>query len=79
MKHFSRRATSADSGSECLRPGFLRLSPVRRLRRRLGESQGPSQSLCRILEDYPAEKMRSVWMCWSDSFHGIMEVAGWND
>ena len=49
MKHFSRPATSADSASECRRPGFLRLSPVRRLRRRLGESQGPPQSRCRIL------------------------------
>ena len=27
-EHFSRRATSADSGSECRRPGFLRLSPL---------------------------------------------------
>ena len=49
MKHFSRRATSADSGSECQRPGFLCLSPVRRLLSRQGESQGPPQNRCRML------------------------------
>ena len=41
MKNFSRGAASADSGSESQRPGFHRLSPVRRLRRRLRESEGP--------------------------------------
>ena len=49
MKHFSRRATRADSGSECRRPGFLHLSQVRHLFRRQGESQGPPRSRYRML------------------------------
>ena len=81
MKHFSRRATSADSGSECRWPGFLRLSPVRRLfcRQRELIARTSSKPLYNAWEVYPGEKMRSVWLCLYDSFHGIMEVAGWND
>ena len=63
MKHFSHRATSADSGSECRWPGFLRLSPVRHLFCRQRESQGPPRSHCRMLGRFILARKCEVCGC----------------